>query len=109
MNAAFELESTLTARYQTTVPNEVRRALKLHKHDKIRYTVQPDGQVLITRVAPSEENDPALGKFLSFLMHDIAAYPQRLRSIDPDLVKRIQSLVQDVKIDLDAELSADDE
>lgn len=34
MAANFEVESTLTDRYQTTVPETVRRALKLGKRDK---------------------------------------------------------------------------
>jgi len=37
----LKLESTLTDRYQTTVPNAVRHALKLGKCDKIRYLIQP--------------------------------------------------------------------
>ena len=45
MRATLELESTLTDRYQTTVPNSVRRALRLGKRDKLRYRVQPDGTV----------------------------------------------------------------
>lgn len=35
MPATLEVESTLTDRYQTTVPETVRRALQLHKRDKI--------------------------------------------------------------------------
>ena len=36
MSAGLEVESTLTDRYQTTVPQTVRRALRLGKRDKIR-------------------------------------------------------------------------
>lgn len=39
MAASLEVESTLTERYQTTVPETVRRALKLGKGDKVRYTL----------------------------------------------------------------------
>ena len=35
MAATLEVESTLTDRYQTTVPETVRRALQLGKRDKI--------------------------------------------------------------------------
>ena len=38
MPATLEAESTLTDRYQTTVPETVRRALRLGKRDKIHYT-----------------------------------------------------------------------
>ena len=41
---AIEAESSLTDRYQTTVPETIRRALKLGKRDKIHYTVKPTGE-----------------------------------------------------------------
>ena len=43
MATLFEFESTLTDRYQTTVPESVRNALKLSKRDKIRYTIRLSG------------------------------------------------------------------
>lgn len=104
MAATLELESTLTDRYQTTVPNAVRRALKLGKRDKIRYFVQPGGSVVITRATAASDDDPALAKFLSFLAHDIESHPGRVRGLDAGLAKRIRSLVKGVKVDLDAEL-----
>ena len=48
MPATLEAESTLTDRYQTTVPETVRRALRLGKRDKIHYTVRPSGEVVLT-------------------------------------------------------------
>ena len=41
MPATLEAESTLTDRYQTTVPETVRRALRLRKRDKIQYVIRP--------------------------------------------------------------------
>ena len=38
MAVTLEVQSTLTDRYQTTVPETVRRALQLGKRDKIHYT-----------------------------------------------------------------------
>lgn len=109
MHAALDAESTLTDRYQTTVPETVRRALQLGKRDKIHYTIRPDGQVLLTRAVSAEPDDPVLGQFLGFLAQDIASHPERLQSVSPDLMQRIQSLVAGVEVDLDAPLSADDE
>jgi antitoxin PrlF len=109
MSAALELESTLTDRYQTTVPNAVRRALKLGKRDKLRYIVQPDGSVHLARADQQDKADPVLDEFLDFLARDLKRNPQRIRSIDPKWVKRIRSLVRDVKVDLDKPLSPDDE
>lgn len=109
MPATLEAESTLTDRYQTTVPESIRRALRLGKRDKIHYTVNPTGEVVLTRVEDPEAADPVLGQFLGFLAQDIAAHPERLQDLDAGLVQRIHELVGDVEVDLNAALSADDE
>jgi antitoxin PrlF len=108
MAATQKLESTLTDRYQTTVPDPVRRALKLGKRDKIRYVVQPDGAVLMTRATPTAQDDPALGKFLDFLERDIGEHPERVRALGTKLAARVRSLVRGVHVDLDAPLPAED-
>ena len=109
MRATMQVESTLTDRYQTTVPETVRRALRLGKRDKINYTIRPDGEVVLTRAAAGENDDPALAPFLSFLARDLAEHPERLQAVDAGLAQRIQVLVGGVEVDLDAPLSADDE
>jgi len=109
MAATLEVESTLTDRYQTTVPETVRRVLKLGKRDKIHYTIRQDGEVMLTRAAATEGDDPVLGQFLGFLARDIASHPERLQAVDTSLVQHIQSLVGGVEVDLDAALSEDDE
>ena len=86
MPATLEVQSTLTDRYQITVPETVRRALKLGKRD-----------------------NPVLKQFLGFLARDIANHPERLQFVEASLVQRLQSLVGGVEVDLDAVLSADDE
>ena len=109
MAATLEAESTLTDRYQTTVPETGRRALRLRKRDKIRYVIRPGGEVVLTRANDAEADDPVLGHFLGFLAHDIATHPERLQSLSSSFVKRVQSLVGEVKVDLDAPLSEEDE
>lgn len=109
MAATLEVESTLTDRYQTTVPETVRRALKLGKRDKIHYTIRSNGEVVLTRAEASEGDDPVLGQFLGFLARDIASHPERVQIMDAGLVQRLQSLAGSVDVDLDAALSADDE
>jgi antitoxin PrlF len=109
MAATLEVELTLTDRYQTTVPETVRRALRLGKRDKIHYTIRPGGEVVLSRVEAAEEEDPALGQFLGFLARDIASYPERLQAVNSNFVQRIQSLVGGVEVDLDAALPADEE
>jgi antitoxin PrlF len=105
----MEAESSLTDRYQTTVPETVRRALKLGKRDKIHYRVKSSGEVVMERAAPSDDEDPVFGPFLDFLAQDIEKQPATLHSFSPEFVKRVQALTKDVHIDLDAPLSPDDE
>ena len=109
MPATLEVESTLTDRYQTTVPEIVRRALSLSKRDKIRYAIRPGVEVVLTRVDAATGEDPVLGQFLGFLARDIASHPERLQAINAGFVQRLQSLTAGVAIDLDVPLSTDDE
>lgn len=108
MPSTLQFESTLTDRYQTTVPETVRHVLRLGKRDKIHYVIQPDGAVLMTRSAPSED-DPLVGDFLEFLAQDMKKHPDRIKMIDAGLANRIRSLVGHIEVDLDAPLSADNE
>ena len=109
MTATLEVESTLTDRYQTTVPETVRRVLKLGKRDKLQYTIRPNGEVVLSRAGAHEPQDPALESCLRFLEHDLAAHPERIRAVDTGLVERLRALVAGVDADLDAPLPADDE
>jgi antitoxin PrlF len=109
MAAILKAESTLTDRYQTTVPEPVRRALGLERRDKIKYTISASGEVILSRADSAEGNDPVLGEFLRFLAHDIAKAPESLRLIDAQLVQHLRALTKDVDVDLDAPLSPDDE
>lgn len=108
MPTAFEAESTLTDRYQTTVPEPVRRALRLGKRDKIRYAIRPGGEVVLTRAAVGDD-DPALGPFLDLLARDMATHPESLQRIDMGLVQRGRALTAGVHVDLDAPLLPEDE
>lgn len=109
MPATLEVESTLTDRYQTTIPGAVRQALGLGKRDKIHYVVRPGGEVVLTRAPDAESDDAVLGQFLDFLAQDIANHPEHVQAVDSDLVRRLHSLVGEVEIDLDAPLPADGE
>ncbi len=101
-------ESTLTDRYQTTIPEPVRKLLGLNKRDKICYTIQSNDQVVISRVDQTD-NDPILTQFLDFLAEDMKHNPQNIKAISSDFVNRVQSLVSEVNLDLDVPLSEEDE
>ncbi len=100
-------ESTLTDRYQTTVPSSVRKALGLSKQDKIAYHIGTDGKVYIAR---AKEEDPVLEKFLAFLAKDIEQNPQNLKPIPAEWVNGLRSLLANVDVgDLNEPLSEEDE
>ncbi len=103
------MESTLTERYQTTVPQPVRQTLGLRKRDRIRYTVRPNGEVVLQRVSPEPADDaPALAPFLALLERDIASHPERLQPVTADLAHRLQELVCGIEVDLDTPLPDDE-
>jgi antitoxin PrlF len=101
-------ESTLTDRYQTTVPAAIRKVLGLSKNDKICYIIQPDGTVAISRLE-QKESDPILKPFLELLSQDIENNPQHLQTISSDLIHRAQSIVSGVDFDINEPLSDEDE
>jgi len=109
MNKSFEYESTLTDRYQTTVPEPIRRVLNLGKRDKIHYSIQADSSVIIQRATPEDElDDPVLGQFLAFLAKDMQNHPEHLQAVDADLIAKAQALVGQIDIDLEAPLTDDE-
>ena len=101
-------DSSLTNRYQTTIPEMVRKALNLKKRDKIRYTLQSDGSVIISRI-DQDENDPVLTQFLTFIANDVSQNPKNVSSLSTELVERILPLVSDVVIDFNSPLSDEDD
>jgi len=107
MAKILQAASTLTDRYQTTIPEPVRELLHLNKRDKITYTIQGNGKVLISRATGAD--DPVLGDFLTFIAKDIKNNPSNVKNISPTLINRARSLTTDVEIDLDAPLNDQDE
>ncbi|MFZ3035441.1 MAG: type II toxin-antitoxin system PrlF family antitoxin [Parvibaculum sp.] len=108
MAALAQEVSTLTERYQTTVPSGVRKQLALKKGDRIRYSIEDNGRVYL-EVDRGEDVDPAFGPFLDLLEADIKSHPARLQAFDGGLRDRLAALVGDIDVDLDAALSPDDE
>jgi antitoxin PrlF len=103
--AVIEEFSTLTAKGQTTVPKPIRQALSLREGDQIAFRVDEKG-VTLRRVDEARQ-DPAIASFLSFLARDIEKSPQNLKTLSPDLAKRIATLVGGTEIDLDTPIDGD--
>lgn len=109
MPAILSAESTLTDRYQTTVPDAVRKALHLGKRDRLRYTVLADGVVQISRLDTSEVDDPAINEFLNFLASDMTVHPQYLQPVTSALHGQIQQLTAGAHVNLTDALPPEDE
>ncbi len=109
MQAILEAESTLTDRYQTTVPANVRRALRLSKRDKIHYAIRANGEVILTRAEAAEGSDPVLSQFLDFLARDMSSSPDRLQAVEAGLMQRLQPLVGHIEVNLATPLPANEE
>ena len=63
MKYVLEVASTLTDRYQTTIPKAIRGVLQLKKRGKLRYEIMSDGTVLLgnANVDLEQRLDPADG------------------------------------------------
>jgi bifunctional DNA-binding transcriptional regulator/antitoxin component of YhaV-PrlF toxin-antitoxin module len=48
-------QSTITEKFQTTIPLEVRLAMKLAPHQKVVYEVRPDGSAVMRSVPHLDE------------------------------------------------------
>jgi antitoxin PrlF len=110
-------ESTLTDRYQTTIPEVVRKALGLGKRDKLEFLLDETGAVRLKKSQDLEEHeDPTLMAFLDLLAKDIDENPQKLRELDDSFWQAIDKLTEGVEVDMDedigvtlAELMGEDE
>lgn len=97
------IQSSITDRFQTTIPKGVREALGLRRGDRLAYEVR--GEEVVVRRRPEQDgDDPALTGFLDLLERDIANRSDRLQRIPDPLVQRGRELVDGVEVDLDAAL-----
>jgi antitoxin PrlF len=86
-----ELESSLTDRYQTTVPARVRKLLGLGKRDKLEWILDESGGVRVSKriQADLEHTDPSVDAWLEFLAKDMAAHPERLIPLTSEMYEDI--------------------
>jgi antitoxin PrlF len=74
----LEAESTLTSRYQTTIPGAVRKVLSLRKQDRLLYRVTDAGEVRIARARDTGDEDAALLPFLALLDTRMQRRPEKI-------------------------------
>ncbi|MYL24768.1 type II toxin-antitoxin system PrlF family antitoxin [Halomonas alkaliantarctica] len=109
MNTTIEDDSTLTDRYQTTIPASVRRVLKLKRRDRIHYVIRPNGEVVLTRARDEHSQDPVMASFLAFLERDLQEHPENIRPVTASTLAEAERLTAGIEVDLDEELPEDDD
>ncbi|NJL52855.1 MAG: hypothetical protein HC930_12730 [Hydrococcus sp. SU_1_0] len=77
MTEKLQAESTLTDRYQTTIPDIVRKTLGLNKWDKIAYVINSDGTITISRSEASKD-DPIEENNKPVLLHNQKQFGMRM-------------------------------
>ncbi|MDI6746101.1 MAG: type II toxin-antitoxin system PrlF family antitoxin [Rhodocyclaceae bacterium] len=95
----LEAVSTLTARYQTTIPDSVRKVLGLHKHDRVLYRVAENGAVYLVKAEVEMQEDPALSPFLALLDARMQNRPETLSPYTEADAAEDLELVKGVAID----------
>ena len=105
--STIQATSTLTDRYQTTIPDTVRKALGLTKRDQLLYTVLPNGEIRVQK-ADTVNDDVALNAFLQLLEKDIMENPQKLTPLTRERLAYWRSLGDGNEINLDAPLVDED-
>lgn len=105
LGGASLLASKVTARFQTTLPSGVRKALGLQAGDQIVYEIEKD-QVIIRR-ANKEEDDPALDGFLDLLGDDIANHKDRIVLATAGFANYLEELTAGIEVDYDAPIEGD--
>lgn len=100
-----KLTSTLTDRYQTTIPREVRSFLNLDKGAQIQYVIDPAGKVYLQTQQNNElQEDPVLYSFLELMEKDMIKNPKKIQPLNKEFMKKAQRLVKDVDVNLDSSL-----
>lgn len=102
-------QSTLTARYQTTIPASIRRRLNLQAKDRIHYQVRDNGEVVLLRAEHEIEKDPVISQFLDFLEADMQQQPHQLQALSEESFAEAQRLTASLEVDLNEVLPEDDE
>jgi len=103
--SVIEAVCTITAKGQTTVPKAIRQALGVSYGGRITFRVD-DGTVSVHAAAEPVE-DPALAPFLALLERDIAARPEVLIPLTPELAARMTAATEGVEVDPDAPIEGE--
>ena len=101
MSTPIADHSTLTDRYQTTVPASIRRALKLKRRDRIHYSVRSNGEVVFSRASNETKHGPVMVNFLNFLERDLLVYPESICPVTAGSFVEVECLIAGMEADLE--------
>ncbi|MDN3561345.1 type II toxin-antitoxin system PrlF family antitoxin [Vreelandella neptunia] len=109
MSTPIEEYSTLTDRYQTTIPASIRQALKLKRRDRIHYALRSNGEVVLSRAIDEAKHDPVLVNFLNFLERDLLVHPESIRPVTAGSFVEVECLIAGIEVDLEEVLEENDD
>ena len=108
MNKFFQWlgKSTLTDRFQTTIPTFVRNELGLGKRDLIEFLKSDDGYIVLRRSEPEvhQEFSPELLAWLEFIAKDHDMRPEQIQPFTQGMRDRAYALTGAADVDFDAAL-----
>ena len=96
--------ATITSKGQITLPKPIRQALGVDTGGKVAFEIK-GSQIVVTRATSNEHADPAIGRFLALIEHDIAR-GERVSRLPPALAKSLARALKR-RIDLTAEIEGD--
>lgn len=102
--SVIEEVCTITAKGQTTVPKAIRQVLGVSYGGRITFRVE-DGTVSVH--AATEPEDPALAPFVALLERDIAARPEALVPLTPELATRMTAATEGAEADPDVPIEGE--
>lgn len=112
MNKFFKWlgKSTLTDRFQTTIPTFVRNELGLEKRDLIEFLKSDDGYIVLRRVEQKQQEgefSPQLLAWLDFIAKDHNQRPEQIKPFTKQMRDHVYHLTNGLDIDLDSALPAE--
>ena len=93
----FEVEASVTDRFQTTLPTAVRAVLGVGKREKIVYRIS-GGLVQVARANEDSSDDAALKPFLALLSKRLASHASEISPYTAEEADADRELVRGVKI-----------
>lgn len=97
-------EATLTSKGQITLPKSIRQALGVTAGAKVAFELRGD-EVIVSRGAHAEHEDPAIGAFLALLEADIRQ-GSRVCTLPDDLARAMLAHLEH-PVDLGEEIEGD--